>query len=86
MKLTTKLLLLAGVVWSAIMIDRKRRPMRAMGAGATTVGTAPELLRNGTILDAELVGISEVDPEGLAGMGEGIDPEAIEHAHGKKMF
>jgi hypothetical protein len=81
MKLTTQLRLLVGVVWSAIAIDRRRRPMRSVGAGATTVGTAP-----GAIVDAELVGISEVDPEGLIGMGEAVDPEALEQAHGKKMF
>jgi hypothetical protein len=86
MRLTTQFLLLAGIVVSAVAYDRKRRAMRPVGAGATTVGTPPHVSRDGTITDAEIVGISEVDPEGLTQMGEAVDLEALEQAHGKKML
>jgi hypothetical protein len=79
MKITTKLLMLGGIVAGAVAYDRKRRVRMPMGAPATNVGTAP-------IVDAELVGISEVDPQGLTQMGEAVDPEALERAHGKKML
>lgn len=87
MRLWTKFLLLAGVVTSAIAIERKlRAATRHASAGATTVGTAPVVSRDGTITDAEIVGISEVDPEGLTQMGEAVDPDALVRAHGKKML
>ena len=79
MKLTTKLLMLAGTIAGAVAYDRRRRARTPLGARATNVSTAP-------IVDAEIVGISEVDPEGLTQMGEAVDPEALERAHGKKML
>jgi len=33
------------------------------------------------VTDAAIVGISDVDPEPLTTMGEGIDPDAVDEAH-----
>jgi hypothetical protein len=33
------------------------------------------------ITESVIVGLADVDPEPLAGMGEGIDPDAVEEAH-----
>lgn len=92
MKIFGKLLVLGGVAAAAILVDRKlirggssggaRDPL---GAGATARGMRAGRAPGSTagIVDAEILvaGISEVDPGGLVGMGEAIDPEANEEAH-----
>lgn len=55
------------------------RLMRRTGAHAHTddsFGVSPS-----TTEAPAFAGISEVDPEGLAGFGEGIDVEAVRDAH-----
>jgi hypothetical protein len=48
----------------------------AEGSAARGAGRGSEV-----VTDAAIVGISDVDPEPLAGMGEGIDPDAVDEAH-----
>lgn len=55
------------------------RLTRRTGAPAHTddsFGVSPSLTEA-----PEFAGISEVDPEGLSGFGEGIDLEAVRNAH-----
>lgn len=81
MKVSTKLLGLAGIVGAAavtaIVIDRHRRQLVGRGAGA------PSDLAVSPVVgyDAEIVGISEVDPQFLSGMGEAVNPERVARAH-----
>lgn len=80
MKLLIKMLGLGLVVAAAITYDRQR--LRRAGrldvgsSGARDAGRDLEV-----VTEAVIIGISEVDPEGLAGMGEGIDPDAVDEAH-----
>ncbi len=80
MKLLIKLLGIGLIVAAAITYDRQR--LRRAGrldagvSGARGRGRDVEV-----VTEAVIVGISEVDPEPLAGMGEGIDPEAVDEAH-----
>ena len=80
MKLSTKLFVMAGLVASGMLVERRRqRRARELegGIGART-GTL-----GSPVQDAELVtsGIASVDPEPLSTMGEAIDPDAVESAH-----
>ena len=80
MKIISKLFMLAGVAAAAIAVDRKlvrRRELATPRAGGTLAGA------HAGIVDAEIlvVGISDVDPQGLTQMGEAVDPEATEAAH-----
>ena len=61
---------------TAIAIDRKRRVLPPGPAKAPDLG-----YREYAIVDAEIVGIAEVDPSKLTQMGEGIDPELNRAAH-----
>lgn len=87
MKILSNLFVLAGVAAAAILVDRKMVRRRAqMGAGATPrgVGAAGNPAEPAVgVVDAEIlvVGISDVDPSGLVGMGEAIDPDANAEAH-----
>lgn len=80
MKLLIKMLGLGLVVAAAITYDRQR--LRRAGrldvgsSGARGAGRDLEV-----VTEAVIIGISEVDPEGLVGMGEGIDPDAVDEAH-----
>lgn len=86
MKIMTKLLALAGLVWTAILIDRRRqrrlggRPGDAWGSDAKDRFGVP---LDAVVVEAELVtGIADVDPEPLTQVaGEGIDPSATRTAH-----
>lgn len=89
MRITTKLLGLAGIIAAAVAIDRKRRLRAgagvevpaAAGGEAGAFATSDVAGADAVIVEAELVGISEVDPAGLTQMGEAIDPERTEAAH-----
>ena len=78
-----KLLGLLGLVGAsaatAVAIDRKRRMLTGGGAPAK----APDAMgyREVAIIDAEIVGIAEVDPAKLTQFGEGIDPDLTKAAH-----
>lgn len=74
MKLMIKLLALSGIVYAAILVDRKRRRL----SGADTMSMSPDV----AVMDADvIIGITEVDPEPLSSMLEALDPEATEGAH-----
>lgn len=91
MKLLIKMLGIGFIVAVAITYDRQRLrragrldvegfgdgfgdpDARFFGGGGTG--------RYEIVTDAAIIGISEVDPEPLAGMGEGIDPDAVDEAH-----
>jgi hypothetical protein len=78
MKIVTKMLGVAALVGTGILVERARQ-RRQLGAPAPGgLGAAP-------IMDAEIVqhmGIAEVDPEPLAQVaGEGIDLDANDAAH-----
>ena len=76
MKLMFKLVALTGIVWCAILADRRLRP-RLREVANDTFGAV-----GGDILDADLVGISTVDPGPLTQIaGEGIDVDRNEAAH-----
>jgi hypothetical protein len=79
MKIKTKLLLLGGLVGSVMAINRKRR-LRGQGASAKAtdqMGVAPDVV----IIEAEIIGLADVDPVALTQMGEAIDPELTRAAH-----
>lgn len=71
------------IVAAAISYDRQRlrRAGRLDMAGAGGFYGGPGAEREEIVTDAAIIGISEVDPEPLAGMGEGIDPDAVDEAH-----
>jgi hypothetical protein len=80
MKLPIKLVGLAGLLAitavTAIALERRRHRLTGRGAGAPRdLGVAP------TIVDAEIVGIADVDPQFLTQMGEAVDPERTRRAH-----
>jgi hypothetical protein len=84
MKLPIKLvglaLGLAGLVGAtavtAIAIDRRRHRLTGPGASAPR-----DLGVTRDIIEAEIVGISDVDPDLLMGMGEAVDPDRVKRAH-----
>ena len=78
MKIVTKMLGVAALVGTGILVERARQ-RRQLGAPALGgLGAAP-------VMDADIVqhmGIAEVDPEPLTQIaGEGIDLDANEAAH-----
>lgn len=81
MKFPIKLLGLAGLLGAtaatAIAIDRRRRQLTGRGAGAPRDLGVAEMV----IVDAEIVGIADVDPQLLTQMGEAVDPDAVARAH-----
>ena len=81
MKILSKLFVLGGVAATAILVDRKLVRRRAMVSGGATPPSVGGPVAG--VVDAEIlvVGISDVDPSGLVGMGEAIDPEANAEAH-----
>ena len=83
MRFMIKLLGLLGIVGAtaatAIAIDRKRRMLT--GGGAPARASDVMGYREVAIIDAEIVGIAEVDPAKLTQMGEAIDPELTKAAH-----
>jgi hypothetical protein len=72
MTLTTKLFAAAGLVGAGILVERWRQQRllaRARGDEDAAMGTM-------VVVDAEIVGISDVDPEPMTQIsGEGIDPD-----------
>jgi hypothetical protein len=72
MKLTTKLFAAAGLVGAGVLLERYRQQRllgRARGDDSAAMGTE-------VIVDAELVGIADIDPGPMTQIsGEGIDPE-----------
>lgn len=86
MKLLIKMLGLGLLVAAAITYDRSR--LRRAGrldpgfsgafSDAGFPGADPEIE---IITDAVIVGLADVDPEPLSGMGEGIDRGAVDEAH-----
>jgi hypothetical protein len=71
--------LLGGTYAAATAIERRRR-LPAPGAGARPadrMSVAPDVV----VIEAEIIGLAEVDPEKLTQMGEGIDPELSKAAH-----
>lgn len=91
MRLTTKLLLLGGSVAGAMWMARKVRNRRArFGADldedleeglGEDLGDPAVIIERVTVVTAEPMGLSDVDPEPLTQFGEAIDPEATERAH-----
>ncbi len=86
-KLLIKMLGIGLIVAAAIAYDRKR--LRSAGrldprfpdvSGADLdAGDAGDV---GVVTEAVIIGISEVDPEGLTNVSaEGIDPDAVDEAH-----
>ena len=74
-----KLVALTGIVWAAILADRRLRP-RLRAVANDSLGHAI----GGDIFDADIIGmgISSVDPEPLTQIsGEGIDLDRNEAAH-----
>jgi hypothetical protein len=71
MKLITKLSAAAGLVGAGILVERWRQQRllaRARGDENAAMGAV--------VVDAEIVGIAEVDPEPMTQIsGEGIDPD-----------
>ena len=66
-------------VFGSILVYITARLTRRTGAPAHTddsFGVSPSMTE-----PPEFAGISEVDPEGLSGFGEGIDAEAVRDAH-----
>jgi hypothetical protein len=80
MKLLIKMLGLGLIVAAAITYDRQRL-RRAGRLDVESSGGRDAGRTVGVVTEAVIVGISEVDPEPLAGMGEGIDPDAVDEAH-----
>lgn len=80
MKLLIKMLGLGLIVAAAITYDRQRL-RRAGRLDVLSSGARGASRHAGVVTEAVIVGISEVDPEPLAGMGEGIDPDAVDEAH-----
>ncbi|MBA3498774.1 MAG: hypothetical protein M4D80_30175 [Myxococcota bacterium] len=83
MRFWIKLLGLAGLIGgtyaAAVAIDRKRR-LAGPGAGARPadrMAVAPDVV----IIEAEIIGLADVDPQALTQMGEAIDPELTKSAH-----
>jgi hypothetical protein len=72
MKLTTMLFAAVGLIGAGILVERWRQQRllgRARGDEYAAMGAV-------TIMDAEIVGIAEVDPEPMTQIsGEGIDPD-----------
>ena len=72
MKLATKLFAVAGLVGAGILVERWRQQRlleRARGDENAGMGAV-------VVMDAEIVGIAEVDPEPMTQIsGEGIDPD-----------
>lgn len=69
-----KLLALSGIVYAAILVDRRRRQRM----GGDSMAMSPDV----AVMDADvIIGIAEVDPEPLSQMIEAMDPEATEGAH-----
>ena len=85
MKLAIKLLAVAGIVWAAILVDRRlRKTPGATGPGADVEPDASTARSADTAaIDADIIiGIAEIDPEPLTQVsGEGIDLDATETAH-----
>jgi hypothetical protein len=80
MKLLIKMLGLGLIVAAAITYDRQRlRRAGRLDVGPLGARDADRDLE--VVTEAVIVGIAEVDPEPLAGMGEGIDPDAVDEAH-----
>jgi hypothetical protein len=79
MKMILKLLGLLSLIGAVVAIDRKRR-LPAPGAGARTtdrMGVPPDVV----IVEAEIIGLADVDPQALTQMGEAIDPEMTKAGH-----
>ena len=80
MKLSTKLLAIAGVVGTGILVGRGRQRRArevesGLGAQTGALGAqVPDIAAVGS-------GIASVDPVPLSTMGEAIDADAVEAAH-----
>ena len=73
MKLITKLLAVAGLVGAGILVERWRQQRLLAHAR----GDENAVMGGLVVMDAEIVGIAEVDPEPMTQIsGEGIDPDA----------
>lgn len=79
MKLVGLAVLFGGSIAAAVAIDRRRRlPAPAAGArAADRMAVPPDVV----IVEAEIIGLADVDPQALTQMGEAIDPEMTKAAH-----
>lgn len=72
MKLITRLFAVAGLVGAGILLERWRRQRLLAHARGDENAAMGALV----VVDAEIVGIAEVDPEPMTQIsGEGIDPD-----------
>lgn len=81
----TKLLGVAALVGTGILVERARNSRLLSTAPGGLGAAAGDRLSAAPVMDAEIVqhmGIAAVDPEPLAQVaGEGIDPDANQAAH-----
>ena len=82
MKSLFKLMILGGAAYLAVRFVRSQQASPGKAQGPTTKhGNAASGIED-AVQDADLVmGISDVDPTPLSGMGEAIDPDANAEAH-----
>jgi hypothetical protein len=72
MKLTAKLFTVAGLFGAGILVERWRQQRRL----ARARGDEDAAMDGLVVMDAEIVGIAEVDPDPMTQIsGEGIDPD-----------
>jgi hypothetical protein len=77
MKLTTKLFAVAGLVGAGILVERWRQQrLLARARGDENAAMGALVVVDAEVVDAEIAGIAEVDPEPMTQIsGEGIDPD-----------
>lgn len=74
MRFISKALALGGLAYAG------HRAYRHFTSGSRGARSDSEI-DDGQIQDAEIVGISSVDPQPLTTMGEAVDPDAVASAH-----
>jgi hypothetical protein len=88
MRLLIKMLGIGLMVAAGIYYDRRRLRIAGRLDAGFSGGQDARLSENRgaarkaeVVTDAAIVGISDVDPQPLATMGEGVDPDAVDEAH-----